>query len=114
MILAALVTTLLMLFILFLLPLAEKVILPQASSNMRHLHIKASSISGQFLADIYETCTRNKVAIEKLTVIPEQEGEEIGIICRIPDQETISKVIGELHTLTDIKAIHADLRSPDA
>src|SRR5437764_15380095 len=50
MILAALVTTLLMLFILFLLPLAEKVILPQASSNMRHLHIKASSISGQFIA----------------------------------------------------------------
>jgi len=114
MILAALVTTLMMLFILFLLPLGERAILPPASSNMRHLHIKASSISGQFLADIYETCTRNKVAIEKLTVIPEQEGEEIGIICRIPDQETISKVIGELHTLTDIKAIHADLRSPDA
>ena len=114
MILAALVTTLMMLFILFLLPFAEKFILPQTSSNLRHLHIKASSISGQFLADIYETCARNRVAIEKLTVIPEQEGEEIGIICRIPDQETISKVIGELHTLTDIKAIHADLRSPDA
>jgi len=94
--------------------LAEKVILPPASSNMRYLHIKASSISGKFLADIYDTCTRNKVAIEKLTVIPEQEGEEIGIICRIPDQETISKVIGELHALSGIKAIHADLRSPDA
>src|SRR6266496_4881333 len=85
MILAALATTVMMLFILFLLPLAEKVILPPASSNMRYLHIKASSISGKFLADIYDTCTRNKVAIEKLTVIPEQEGEEIGIICRIPE-----------------------------
>src|SRR3989442_15889867 len=47
-ILAALVTTLMMLFILFLLPFAEKFILPQTSSNLRHLHIKASSISGQF------------------------------------------------------------------
>jgi putative Mg2+ transporter-C (MgtC) family protein len=114
MILAALVTTLMMLFILFLLPLAERAVLPPASSNMRNLHIKATSISGQFIADIYDACTRNKVAIEKLTVMQEQEGEEIGIICRIPDPETVSKVIGELHTLSGIKSIHADLRSPDA
>ncbi|MGZ3645130.1 MAG: hypothetical protein ACXVCM_14920, partial [Ktedonobacteraceae bacterium] len=74
----------------------------------------AASISGQFISDIYETCTNNKVTIEKLTVLPEQEQEEIGIVCRIPDQETISKVIGELHSLPGVKAIHADLRSPDA
>jgi putative Mg2+ transporter-C (MgtC) family protein len=114
MILAALVTTLMMLFILFLLPLGERAILPSASSNIRHLHIKSSSISGQFISDIYETCTNNKVSIEKLTMIPEQEQVEIGIICRIPDQETISRVIGELHSLPGIKAINADLRSSDA
>ena len=114
MILAALVTTLMMLFILFLLPLGERVILPPSSSNMRDLHIKASSISGQLIADIYETCTHNKVSIEKLTIIEEQEGEEIGIICRIPDQQTVSKVIGELHTLSGVKAINAELRSPDS
>ena len=114
MILEALVTTLMVLFILFLLPLGERVILPRASSNIRNLHIKATSISGQFIADIYETCTRNKVAIEKLSVIQEQEGEQIDIICRIPDQQTISKVIGELHTLSNIKSIHANLRNPDA
>ncbi len=114
MILAALVTTLMMLFILFLLPLGERVILPPSSSNMRDLHIKASSISGQLIADIYETCTHNKVSIEKLTIIEEQEGEEIGIICRIPDQQTVSKVIGELHNLSGVKAINADLRSPDS
>jgi putative Mg2+ transporter-C (MgtC) family protein len=113
MILAAIVTTLMMLFILFLLPLGERTILPPASSNIRNLHIKASSISGQFISDIYETCTRNKVAIEKLTVIQEQEGEEIGIICRIPDRETISKVIAELHSFPGIKSIYAELRSPD-
>ena len=114
MILAALVTTFMMLFILFLLPLGEKAILPPASSNMRHFHIKAASISGQFISDIYETCTNNKVTIEKLTIIPEQEQEEIGIICRIPDQETISKVIGELHSLPGVKAIQANLHTPDA
>jgi putative Mg2+ transporter-C (MgtC) family protein len=110
---AALVVTGLMLFILFMLPLGEKAILPPASSNLQHLHIKASSISGQFIADIYETCTLNKVSIEKLTVVPGKEYEEIAIICQIPDQETISKVIGELHALPSIKAIHASLHSLD-
>jgi putative Mg2+ transporter-C (MgtC) family protein len=114
MILAALVTTCMMLFILFLLPLGERAILPPASSNTRHLNIKAASISGQFISDIYETCTNNKVTIEKLIVISEQEQEEIGIICRISDQETISKVIGELHSLPGVKAIQANLHRPDA
>jgi putative Mg2+ transporter-C (MgtC) family protein len=113
MIVPALVTTLMMLFILFLLPLGERVILPPPSSNTRELHLKTSSISGKLIANIYETCTRNKIAIEKLTVIPEHEEEAIDIICRIPDQETISKVIGEIHALPGIKFIHADLRSPD-
>jgi putative Mg2+ transporter-C (MgtC) family protein len=114
MILAALVTTGMMLFILFLLPLAEKSILPAPSSNIRHFHIKASSITGQFIADIYDICMRNKVTIEKLSVNSEQESEEIGIICRIPDQETTSKVIGELHSLPGVKTIQANLHSLDA
>src|SRR5437773_5348346 len=113
MIYAALVTTIMMLFILFLLPLAERAILPRGSSSMRHLQIEASSVSGQFIANIYDTCTRNKFTIEKLAINPKQEGEEIDIICRIPDQETLSKVIGELHTLPDVKAIHANLQTAD-
>jgi putative Mg2+ transporter-C (MgtC) family protein len=113
MIYAALVTTIMMLFILFLLPLAERAILPRGSSSMRHLQIEASSVSGQFIANIYDTCIRNKITIEKLSINPEQEGEEIDIICRIPDQETLSKVIGELHTLPDVKAIQANLQTAD-
>jgi putative Mg2+ transporter-C (MgtC) family protein len=113
MILEALVTTFMTLFILFLLPLGEKVILPPPSSNIRSLRIKTSSISGQFIADIYQTCTHNKVTVEKLTIMQEKESEKIDIICRIPDQETLSKVIGELHTLSGTKSIHAELRSPD-
>lgn len=110
---AALVVTGMMLVILFLIPFGERAVLPAASSNLQRLNIKASSISGQFIADIYETCTRNKISIEKLTVVPEKEDEEIAIVCRISDQETISKVIGELHTLPGIKTIHANLYSSD-
>ena len=41
-------------------------------------------------------------------------GAMIGFEYEQKEQETISKVIGELHSLHGIKAIHADLRSPDA
>jgi len=113
MILEALVTTAMVLFILFLLPLGERAIFPPPTSNLRHIHIKASWITGQFIADIYETCSHNKIVIEKLSVIPEQEEEVIGIICRIPDQETIARVIGELHSLPGVKAIQANVHTPD-
>ena len=114
MILPALVTTGMTLFILFLLPLAERAILPRASSSTQQLHFEATSISGQFIASIYDICLRNKVTIEKLTVHPKHEGEAIDIICRFPDQGTLSKVIAELHTLPGVKAIHANPHSVDA
>ena len=114
MLLPALVTTGMILFILFLLPLAERAILPRASSNTHHLHIEATSISGQFIASIYDICIHHKVTVEKLTVHPEQESEAIGIICRTPDQETLSKVIAEFYTLSGVKAINANPHTPDA
>ena len=114
MLLEALVTTGMVLFILFLLPLGERVILPPPSSNIRHVHIKVAAISGQLISDIYDTCTDNKVIIDKLNVVHEKDENEIGIICRIPNQETIAKVIGDLHSLTGIKNIEANVQPPDA
>jgi putative Mg2+ transporter-C (MgtC) family protein len=114
MILEALVTTGMVLFILFLLPLGERVILPPPSSNIRHIHLRVAAISGQLISDIYDTCTDNKVIIDKLNVVHEKDENEIGIICRIPNQETIAKVIGDLHSLTGIKNIEANVQPPDA
>ncbi len=114
MILAALVTTAMVLFILFLLPIGERVILPSPTSNIRHLHITVASISGQLISDIYTTCINNKITIEKVTIIQEQGEHEISITCLIPDQETIASVIGTLHSLSGIKAIQANIQTPDA
>jgi uncharacterized membrane protein YhiD involved in acid resistance len=41
-------------------------------------------------------------------------GAMVGFECEQKEQETISKVIGELHSLPGIKAIRAGMRSPDA
>jgi putative Mg2+ transporter-C (MgtC) family protein len=111
--LEALATTVLMLFVLVLLPIVERAILPRSLSSTHHLHIQASSISGQFIATVYDNCTRNKAAIEKLNLHTEQEGEALDIVCRVPTEGTLAKVIGELRTLPGVNAIHTNPHSPD-
>ena len=111
MILAALATTVMMLFILFLLPFVEDAIWHRASLSMRHIDIKASSVSGQFIASIYEICSRNKVTIENLHLQSEKEGETLGLICRIPSEGSLAKVINEMRTLPEVNAIHTNLHS---
>jgi putative Mg2+ transporter-C (MgtC) family protein len=111
MILEALATTVMMLIILFLLPFVERAILPHASSSTHHLFIEASSISGQFIANIYDICMRNKVTIEKLHLQAVKESETLGIICHIPSEESLAKVISELRALPEFIAIQANLHS---
>lgn len=111
MFLEAVVTTVLVLFILVVLSFVERFFISHPSSSTHHLHIETTSVSGQFIASIYDIYARNKITIEKLTVHPEHDGEAIGIICRIPDSGTLAKVVGELHTLPGVKAIHANLHS---
>jgi putative Mg2+ transporter-C (MgtC) family protein len=110
----AVATTVLVLFVLVLLQFVERAILPRSSSSTQHLHIETPSVSGQFIASVYDICTRNKVTIEKLHIHAEQEGEALGIICRVPGEGTLAKVIGELRMLPGVNAIHADLHSDDA
>ncbi len=107
-ILEAIATTALALFVLALLQVVERSLLRRSSSSVHHLEIVASSVSGQFIANVYDICIRNSLTIEKLYAYPEQEGETIGLICRVPSDATLAKVIGELQTLPGVKAIHAN------
>ncbi len=107
-ILEAVASTVLVLFVLALISIVERALLRHHSSNIHHLDIAASSVSVQFIASIYDICARNSITIEKLHAHPGQEGEAIGLICRVPGNRTLAKVIGELHTLPGVKAIHAN------
>ncbi len=104
-------TTILTLFVLVLLQFLERTIIPRSSSITHHLHIEAPSVSGQLLTSVYNTCMRNKVTIEKLHVHAERQGEAIELICNVPGEGTLAKVVGELHTLPGVNAIHANLHS---
>jgi putative Mg2+ transporter-C (MgtC) family protein len=111
MLLEAGTTTVMVLFVLVLLTFVEKAIVPRISTSTHHIHIEASSVSGQFIATVYDTCARNKVTIEKLLLQAQKEGEALGLICRVPSQGTLAKVISELRTLPEVISIHANLHS---
>ena len=111
MILPALATTVMMFFVLVLLQLADRAIVPRSSSSTQHLQIESPSVSGHFIATIYDICTRNKISIEKLHLHAEKEGEALELIRRIPSEGTLTKVIGEMRTLPAVIAIHTNLDS---
>lgn len=111
MILAALSTTVMMLFILILLPFVERAILHHASFSTHHIHIEATSVSGQFIAIIYEICIQNKVKIEKIHLQVEKNGDAIELICRVPSTGTLATVINDLRQVSEIVSIQANLNT---
>jgi putative Mg2+ transporter-C (MgtC) family protein len=101
-------TTVMVLFVLVLLAFVEKAIVPRISPGTHHIHIKVSSVSGQFIATVYEICARNKVTIEKLHLHTLNERQAFELICRVPSDGTLTKVLSELHALPEVLSIHVD------
>jgi putative Mg2+ transporter-C (MgtC) family protein len=102
-------TTVMVLFVLVLLSFVEKAIVPRISPGTHHIHIEVSSVSGPFIATVYEICARNKIIIEKLHLHTHKEQEALELICRVPSEGTLAKVLSELHALPDVISIHVDL-----
>ncbi len=102
-------TTVMVLFVLVLLSFVEKAIVPHISPGTHHIHIEVSSVSGQLIATVYEICARNKITIEKLHLHTHKEREALELICRVPSEGTLAKVLSELHALPDVISIHVDL-----
>jgi putative Mg2+ transporter-C (MgtC) family protein len=111
-ILEAIATTALVLIVLVLLRFVEQALLPrQLSSNLHHLQIEVPSVTGQFIANIYETCSRNNVSIERLNLHPAREGEAIDLLCRASSSGNLAKAVGELRSLPEVNAIQSNIYS---
>ncbi|HET8852837.1 MAG TPA: MgtC/SapB family protein [Ktedonobacteraceae bacterium] len=91
----------------------ERLLSPGRSLEAQHLHIEATSITGQFTGQVYDACIRSGITVEKLTVRPEQGVETVVVTCHIPDSTTLAQIIDELRALPEVHAVHADLRSTD-
>ncbi|MDQ6660124.1 MAG: MgtC/SapB family protein [Chloroflexota bacterium] len=107
----AVVTTALTLGILILLRVVERFFWHPKSSSVQHIHIEASTVNGQLIGDIYNTCSRARVLISKLGVHTEKTGAMIELACHIHDPTVLGRTIGELQTLAGIQAVHADIQT---
>jgi putative Mg2+ transporter-C (MgtC) family protein len=113
-ILEAIATTTLVLLVLVLLRFVEQALLPhQPSSNLHHLQIEVPSVTGQFISNVYDICSRNNVSIERLKLHPAQAGKAIDLSCRVSSGGTLAKVVAELHALPEVNAIQANRYGDD-
>lgn len=111
--LEAIAATALALIVLVLLRYVERLLLPRqfSSSSTQHLHIEATSVTGEFIGTLYDVCTRSNITIEKLGVRTEEGATIIAVACHVPDAATLAHVVGELHALPGVRAVHANLDS---
>ena len=103
--------TVLALIVLVLLRYAEQFLLPRQALGVQHLYVEATSVAGPFIGQVYDTCVRIGVTIEKLEVRTGQEGEILMLACLVPNVATLTRTISELHALPGIRAVNADLKS---
>lgn len=106
--LEAIVTTILTLAILFALRFAENFFW-RKPSDMQHFRIEAASVTGRLVGEIYTTCANNNFTIRKLAVHTTKEGTAIEAVGFMADTTTIGHLVGELHTLAGIQAVHIDM-----
>lgn len=108
--LEATVTTVLTLAILIVLRFAEGYFWLRKPTLVHHLRIEVTDITGQLIGEVYTVCANNGFTVRKLGVHSEKEGATIEIACLIPDTTTVGRVVGEVHALTGVRAVHIDLQ----
>lgn len=104
--------TLISLFILVVFQYVEQLILPRFTSNQHHIHIEANSVSGPFIATVYETCAQHGVRIEKLRIDTAQEGDHIELLCHITSAISLADGIGDLRSLPGVSTVRANIHDP--
>ena len=102
----AAVTTALVLIVLVAFRIIETAILPHKQENRQHIKMETEQITGQLIANIYETCTASHVTIEKLQIHSTAEDTSIELLCQAESAAALGKAIGFLHGLAGVRAIH--------
>jgi len=107
----AIVTTALVMVVLVVFRFVELLILPREQANRQHIEVETEEVTGQLIADIYETCATSHVAVEKLHIKSTPGGTFIEMLCQADSAPTLGKAVGSLHGLAGVRSVHARLRS---
>lgn len=109
----AAVTTALVLVVLIVLRFVEIAIIPRKQENRQRIEVETDEITGQLIANIYETCASSQVTIEKLHFNATAEKSSIQLLCQAESAPALGKTIGSLHGLPGVRAVHALLHTED-
>ena len=107
MLVEASVTTALVLVVLIVFRVVETAIVPRKQENRQRIEIETAEITGQLIANIYETCAASHVTIEKLHINTTPDDTSIDLLCQAESAAALGKAIGSLHGLTGVRAVHA-------
>jgi putative Mg2+ transporter-C (MgtC) family protein len=105
--LEAIVTTALVMLVLVVFRYVEQLILPKEEANRQHIEVETEEVTGQLIADIYETCAASHVAVEKLRINTTPGGTFIEMLCQADSPSALGKAVGSLQTIHGVRAIHA-------
>lgn len=111
MLMEAIVMTALVLVVLVVFRFVEIAILPRKQANRQHIKVETEEITGQLIANIYETCAASQVTIEKLQINTTADNTSIELLCQADSAAALGKAVGSLHGLAGVRAVHALLRT---
>jgi putative Mg2+ transporter-C (MgtC) family protein len=112
--LEAVATTVMILIVLVVLHFVEQALLHHHLASVHRLQIETSSLTGQFIASVYDIFVRNDLTLAKLHVHPGQEYETIELLCRVPNTAKLTQAVSELRSLPGVRSINADLLDTNA
>jgi len=107
----AIVTTALVMVVLIVFRFVEITILPRKQENRQHMVVETEEITGQLIANIYETCAASHVTIEKLQINATPDDTSIDLLCQAESAAALGKAIGSLHGLAGVRAVHTLLHA---
>ena len=106
--LIAVVTTILALFVLIALRFVERILLPRQSAALQHLHIETVSLESHLIGQVYETLAQAGITPETLEIRTEEQ-KTLTVLCRIPETTTVAQIISELQALPEVHAVQVKL-----
>lgn len=104
----ALTATFLSLFVLIGLLWVERWLGPRPVPQAHRLRMEATSVTGQLLEAVTQTCTGLGMTLQHWEVRTTHPGVQIEVVCLVPTDVTLAQALSQLQGLPGVQAVQAD------
>lgn len=105
MLIEAATTTVLTLLVLIIFQYVERTLVPGSQTQAQHIRLDAGHVDGTLIANVYEICRQQSIAVDKLRMHQEQDGESIGLTCRVTSTRALANALDALHKLAGVRSV---------